>query len=634
MPKLKLLFLQADYSAPTQAKHWAYWNHFGLARVLMRHDFDVSLCRIVDWHKLGSKFLAAVGYDLCVVNDLAHGVGERTGKLSRSDLLAIKGNGCKIVGLTAESLYSYRSKQNGMPSFVKERLLSIEPLLELFDGFLLADIQDGVETGFSSKPFLELTPFICDDVLPVSQTTQERSDQYIFLGALNEKRTDFLKDFKKIDNFRLASLHNEDLKYWNPYEQLSKKILSSEFDTLEDYKDAINGLVELRRSAYAAYISAIRRFQGLVHLPTFFGGLHPRFVEAGISGLLTVMPVLSRKEISLVELVPNIHYVPFDPQNSGSLIDALEYLRRNESFRLSVGRNARLLVNECFSEPAQGFRLSVFLRDLLNVNIGDDEWDTGVNVVACSEVVSDAAVFSTKSISYFLPKYYMSRLEPEYYEDVLSDTGVVWQPDVYALAGQIATSLNASSLIDLGCGTGEKLVETGQKFGLVTIGIDYGLNIQGCKTRFPGSIWIDRDLEQDEIFSSVDMRGSVVIHSDVIEHLRDPAFVLNSLRGYANDVAAILISTPDRDLVRGSQDCGPPRNRAHVREWGLTEFASLLESFSLSPVFVGYTRENTVSNRWTTILAVISQHRLPLFDERSVGLMLRGKSDQFYLSKL
>jgi hypothetical protein len=34
----------------------------------------------------------------------------------------------------------------------------------------------------------------------------------------------------------------------------------------------------------------------------------------------------------------------------------------------------------------------------------------------------------------------------------------------------------------------------------------------------------------------------------------------------------LVISTPERDIVRGGNDFGPPENPAHYREWNGTEF--------------------------------------------------------------
>jgi hypothetical protein len=69
----------------------------------------------------------------------------------------------------------------------------------------------------------------------------------------------------------------------------------------------------------------------------------------------------------------------------------------------------------------------------------------------------------------------------------------------------------------------------------------------------------------------------------------------------------VLVSTPERDLVRGVQDEGPPANPHHVREWNRTEFGSMLRFMNAPIEFMGLTCNNDRDLAKRTILAVLGR---------------------------
>jgi hypothetical protein len=55
----------------------------------------------------------------------------------------------------------------------------------------------------------------------------------------------------------------------------------------------------------------------------------------------------------------------------------------------------------------------------------------------------------------------------------------------------------------------------------------------------------------------------------------------------------IVLSTPDRDLLERTPD-GPPKNRAHVREWTMPEFYNYIDSrFEVLEHFVSNRKQST-----------------------------------------
>jgi SAM-dependent methyltransferase len=199
---------------------------------------------------------------------------------------------------------------------------------------------------------------------------------------------------------------------------------------------------------------------------------------------------------------------------------------------------------------------------------------------------------------FFLPDGYAERLKPRYY--VPDDLD--WQPDVYRIAERLAPSFDCSTLIDVGCGSGRKALS----LSLDVVAIDYGPIAQQAEGLF-GAVF-DQDLEDgmpNALLNDTKLLArSVVVCADVIEHLRDPSKLLDDLAFCCAHSPVVLISTPDRDLVRGPDDRGPPANEHHVREWNRAEFCRLLGHHAI-PAEVTYTIDNDRDRNDTTLLATV-----------------------------
>ncbi|MBI5105820.1 MAG: glycosyltransferase family 2 protein [Solirubrobacterales bacterium] len=209
-----------------------------------------------------------------------------------------------------------------------------------------------------------------------------------------------------------------------------------------------------------------------------------------------------------------------------------------------------------------------------------------------------------------LPEGYVARIPPEYFDDAgRVDADIVHQPDVYEAAARIARVAGATHLVDVGCGAGEKLLPHAPEFTLV--GVDYGPNLEHVRATAPEHTWIGWDAEGGEPLRLPDgvAERSVVICADVIEHLVDPAGLLTALGELAEQAVAVLVSTPDRALVRPPGDLGPPGNPAHVREWTLDELVALLGDGGLAPTFAGHTVNNSRDRLKRTSLCIVEARR-------------------------
>jgi hypothetical protein len=72
-------------------------------------------------------------------------------------------------------------------------------------------------------------------------------------------------------------------------------------------------------------------------------------------------------------------------------------------------------------------------------------------------------------------------------------------------------------------------------------------------------------------------RADLVIASDVIEHVPDPDALLQYILCIAP--RSVILSTPDRNLLRLGTHNGPPLNPTHLREWSMAELHAYLSVF-------------------------------------------------------
>lgn len=168
---------------------------------------------------------------------------------------------------------------------------------------------------------------------------------------------------------------------------------------------------------------------------------------------------------------------------------------------------------------------------------------------------------------YFIKDEYISRLEPTEFDDTgLTDE---WQKEVYQFAEDIFKKNNFNSVLDIGTGSGYKLIKHFDQYN--TLGIDIPKTVEFLKKTYPTKNWSDK-------FSPI-QGYDLIISSDVIEHIPDPDTLLDLISSCKPKL--IILSTPDRDSMDSDRIIsknGPPKNPSHVREWNFQEFYNYISS--------------------------------------------------------
>lgn len=163
---------------------------------------------------------------------------------------------------------------------------------------------------------------------------------------------------------------------------------------------------------------------------------------------------------------------------------------------------------------------------------------------------------------YEIKKGYIHRKSYNYF-DSTEDTDD-FQKEVYWEIKRLMQEHNLKTVIDFGCGGAYKLMTYLNEYN--TIGVDVSPTYEHLKEKYPDKTWYNA-----EGLDTSTLSADIIVCGDVIEHVLDPDALLEGFKK-VKGVKFIIISTPDRDMVRGKLNFGPPDNPTHVREWNIWEF--------------------------------------------------------------
>lgn len=164
--------------------------------------------------------------------------------------------------------------------------------------------------------------------------------------------------------------------------------------------------------------------------------------------------------------------------------------------------------------------------------------------------------------------------DPQYWNGSRLENAAMFQYDVYATAASLIRKHRYRTLLDVGSGPPVKLKAL-MPGGLDICLVDQPNTAPLAKNILPKAQFLDANLESD--FPLIDRKFDLVLCADVIEHLIAPDPCLDFMRRHLSTDGLLLISTPERDALRG-RNCSCSPHPMHVREWNFDEFRRFLVS--------------------------------------------------------
>lgn len=174
---------------------------------------------------------------------------------------------------------------------------------------------------------------------------------------------------------------------------------------------------------------------------------------------------------------------------------------------------------------------------------------------------------------YCIKPNYNHRFTYAYFDDTVWEDQ--FQDDVYKEAGNLIRSryfFNKARVLDMGCGSSFKA----KKHGLHDtdyLGVDVPETVEWLQSKY-GNPTLSFMTFENLRASVLDIKADVVVCSDAVEHTTDPWLMMELC--YRTGAEWLVLSTPERDLLRGVADHGPPLNHTHTREWNTQELLEFL----------------------------------------------------------
>jgi SAM-dependent methyltransferase len=235
----------------------------------------------------------------------------------------------------------------------------------------------------------------------------------------------------------------------------------------------------------------------------------------------------------------------------------------------------------------------------------------------------------TYQTAFFLPPEYRTnppasadRDGTPYWEAGLSHNDVRYQVPVYRRASQRARTLRPKLVMDIGCGSGDKLNEFFGGAPYRVVGVDQESAIRLAQERFDRAEWLAGDLDSEEFWGELAAyKPDLVICADVIEHLVDPVGLLRRLHSLVG-TGLLILSTPDRSRL-DSDPLGPPGNPRHIREWTADELADLVRAHG----FTINEHQHVLPRRYSRSVLELKRfawrvlHGMPVPDRRSCQVL-------------
>ena len=137
---------------------------------------------------------------------------------------------------------------------------------------------------------------------------------------------------------------------------------------------------------------------------------------------------------------------------------------------------------------------------------------------------------------------------------------------------------NINSVLDIGCGDALKLTMLIKSVCPNVYGIDEEPAVQFIKKFYGLNTFYSDDINKPTL--DLGKKFDLIISIDVIEHLIKPDNLISLIKKHTHNNTFIILSTPERDILRGSNCYYSPRKK-HIREWNKVELNNYLRYHKL-----------------------------------------------------
>jgi hypothetical protein len=145
---MKILYIQQDYLNSKELKKWDFSRHLGIAYSLRLSGAEVQTIMIPHLNKFKNALKNST-YDVCVVNDVIHGLcmdSPNLKSLTQDDVLYLKSKSKIMLGFVNEQLSSYLDEQSQSNDLAKEQISKFEKVQNLFDCFAVLGYESNQRT--------------------------------------------------------------------------------------------------------------------------------------------------------------------------------------------------------------------------------------------------------------------------------------------------------------------------------------------------------------------------------------------------------------------------------------------------------------------------------------------------------
>ena len=317
---------------------WNYWCNLGLREMFIKIGVDADLIYIPHLKQLLSS-IKLEEYNFVIVNDIVHGISGDGPviNLDYSDLKYISDLGVPICGVLVESIYTYR-KEGKLLGFAESRMTKLKEFLPLFSSFLCAHVSDVQLLRYDlDRPTFWLRPISFPEFEVVAYG---KDGDLAFNGSLYPERITYIeKEVEMGLNFNNLVFPNEDTQFWVP---IIKNICDYDLNkfSMEHYN---NSIVEpnnnLRKCAELSLVKSLSRYQGIIHLPAYFRGCHPRVIQSLQASALPLTPILHG--IESYWLKDGVDCIYYDPDIQGDLVNKYRSLSRGQISEILMSGRSR-----------------------------------------------------------------------------------------------------------------------------------------------------------------------------------------------------------------------------------------------------------------------------------------------------